>query len=1330
MAKYIQTYDELYQIAQKNNTEMLKDAASTVEILEGLAPKINIASFAEKNYFSLEPEGYGQIHSDLYQNERRLQHINESPRKKVAEIIIQKCQECYDKRLQTSAEALTFVELTRMLGSKEYTCPEDVRKKCNHKNAENRFRSEVNLEKLKIYTSLMNSFFTTDAIISENVDQAYVVENQKDADKHQPVIDHANAEVFQEIADALPDGPEYEPYKALAGYANQQPLKVFATHAVLEIGPNGFTDITPENYSARIHTANPNPIDLQWGASSFDNMIASLYNQKDIKTLKNSNHSFLDTVLIDGLPATAYILEKADEPRDKYEQRMKAEITAYILNGNRKVEITPYDLSTGTVAITEPIPAIVSPGKNSVINDVYLSTVHLKTEPAPSLNIKANTYASMIRTAKPNQEHLAWGANAFDNMMKDVYTKEELETLNNRKYSLVNTIFIDGKPANEVIAPKRGEFPAQYEERAKAEIVAYALEAEKHIHIAPYNVSFDKISLKGAIPVKPIINLEDDTKNYSSWKKFQNFVGLHVTSKDKAEKLSSNSLESKNKADMVTKHVLETTKRTNETDAMKREQKRAEQIGIHNDEAFLGSLINRSTLKEGESISDRLNGSFEHIISSNTTALLKTLHRQETRSSLIGLYALSKGMTLDEILSTDPKYDARKQEIGAEFADKISVMGQDTFNALQRLKGGTTSYETYVRDKQQMVTQMYADLNQTLLNQPVDFLKDCSLENVTANYTKINFLAQAALNVDQCFLEELKNLDSKEVQTLSDKTLCTEFAMEAIRNYCNYIASEDYAFPACDRTNDKERISSQKNISNGVLGRLGIEKLTRDLSSFNSTEPLTVDRAFQNFDRTWISNTGELKGKIISELEPSTLLNYSEYAATGKNASITYDEVSKTYITNTPKTIEAINKNNSPAAAKELMSFEELTFDQAGKKLVPTAEIEREKESSAMKQSLNHNKQITAHNEDAFFGFITEESVLEPGETKSQRLNKVFCKIISSDPSNEHATLLRTMYRSETRTNLVGLYALSKGMPLEEILSSDPKYDERKREIGTEFVDKIALMKPDAFNSINRTLGRTTSYEEYIQNKKQMISQMYVDLNKTLLDQSVDFLKDNSLENLTANYTKLEFLAQAACNADQCFNKEDKKLDLELNKQLTDKNLDAQLSLKTVRDYCEFIASDEYADPDLGRTKDSQVQITAGIIGRLAFEKLAAESSTEPLTIERLTHDLDHTWNKEVQNLQWTLLGNGNGMDQRTFKDHAEYLTTGKNARLTYDEVSKKFLFDSPETIAAIKKNNSNLGKKEWMSFEELSFDQTTNKLVSKQTPSKQQNNPTIQKGK
>lgn len=1353
MAKYIQTYDELYQIVQKDAIEMLNEDVAALRWNE-LALELNIAIYPEKYQYLVLHQAFNEPHSTIYQNKLRLQHLDESPQKKVAEILIEKCQEYSDKQLQSKTSAVIFANGTSMLQQYQYQTSQEVKDEWEKQSRKAAYVSELNVEKLKIYTSLMNSFFKTGALIAENADKAYTVENQKDADLHKPFFDQASAEVFKEIADALPDGPEYEPYKKLAGYAAQQPLQFAAAYAPLEIAPNAFANIDLEAYPARILNGNASQLDIHWGATSFDNMMASLYNQDDLNTIKKNGYSFLNTVLIDGRPATEAITEAEGESPEQSEWRLKAKIAAYILEGNKKVEITPYDFSDGSVAITEPIPAIVSPRKNSVITDVYLTTVSLKMEPDPSLNIKANTYPSMIRTAKPAPEHLAWGANAFDNMMKDLYTKEDLETLNTLRHSLVNTIYIDGKPANEVIPAKPGEQQELYEQRAKAEIVAYALEAEKHIQMTPYCISFDRVSLKTAIPVTPIINLEDELPQYTSWQKFQKTLGFNVPlpvitpTKDKANELNEKTQEIQAKVAQATNHAIEISKRDSQSYEMKLAKKRSDRIASHNDEAFLGYLIDGNTLNEGESISDRLNATFTETISAKPVnndkavllknilsektlkrdqpALLNTIARKESRSTLIGLYALSKGMSLDEVLSTDPKYDARKREIGAEFVNKISLMDSNTFNASEQSKGGTVSYETYLQDKKQTMTQMYADLNQTLLNQSVDFLKDCSLENITANYTRINFIAQAAVNVDQSFLEELKNQDSKEISTLADKTYHVQLGMKYIRDYCNYITSKDYAFPACDRPTKNMKDSSKDLISMGVLGRLGIEKLTRDLSSFNSTEPLTAEHAFQNFDQRWIEQTSDLNIKIVNGLEPSTLLGYSELAAAGKNASITYDEVSKTYITAAPQTIEAINKNNSPAVAKALVSFEELTFDQSGKKLVSIDEFERSKESSAMKQSLNHSKQITTHNEEAFFGFITENIAMDPGETISQRLNKDFCTIVSPDPSKANEGLLLTMFRAETRTNLVELYALSKGMPLDEILSSDPKYDARKREIGTEFVNKIALQSPDVFNAIEHARGGTTSYEEYIQNKKQMISQMFVDLNRTVLDQSVDFLKDSSLENLTANYAKLNFLAQASCNADQCFREEDKKLNLAPNKQLSDKNLDAQMSLKSVRDFCEFIASEEYPSPSLHRNQYSQQHVVNGIVGRLAFEKIASLNNTEPLTLDLMLHDLDHTWIRQIYFLPNTLI---NTINQRTLKEYTEYLTTGKNARIAYDEDSKKFVPRSPETKAEIKNPNINLVKKEWMSFEELSFDQATHTLVSKQTPSRQQNNPTIQKG-
>lgn len=543
----------------------------------------------------------------------------------------------------------------------------------------------------------------------------------------------------------------------------------------------------------------------------------------------------------------------------------------------------------------------------------------LEMNPNVLTSIKADQYPAKIRKKNPSRLDLEWGASTFDNMIEGLYTQDELKEIRNRGYSMLNTIFLDGKPVSEQIPMQPSETRAEYEKRAKAEVAAFALEAEKRIDIAPYRLLPDhQLAFKEAIPVQTKVNLEE---KHSGWKKFLNFFGVKTAFvKEKVEKLNVNDLQQQERAEKIHQQVAEMAKRENESYRMRQAFDRYSAVSSHNDLAFFGFLTEGVGLHSDKEKTTRLNQEFQDLISAEVPkqggageektkeALMLTMYRQASRASMVGLYALSKGMTLDELLSPEPQYNDRKRAIGAEFVDRIGLIKEEEF---YKINGENANYQEYVKQKQQDTCQLFVRLNQVVAEQASDVIKDCSAEALTRNYAKLSFLTAATQDLFQSCPPNVKKLDEERLEQLEIQSR-TIGEMRYVMEYCNYIASEPYV----------QALNTAKNqtaVKKGVAARMWTEKFSAECQNTAS-----LADAAARIDRPFINAAQGLLIDLSNErTSPERFRQYAEYASTGRNPVAVYDAEKGSYQLGTPKEIAVIRAAAGKDKAMSWMDFEE-----------------------------------------------------------------------------------------------------------------------------------------------------------------------------------------------------------------------------------------------------------------------------------------------------------------------------------------------------------------------------------------------------------------------
>lgn len=134
--------------------------------------------------------------------------------------------------------------------------------------------------------------------------------------------------------------------------------------------------------------------------------------------------------------------------------------------------------------------------------------------------------------------------------------------------------------------------------------------------------------------------------------------------------------------------------------------------------------------------------------------MINTLHRRDSRISIVRAYALTKGMTPEEIPSDDPALKGRKAEIGREFLRQIAVMDKDEY---EKVHGSDAGYSQYVANRERECFQMARDIHQKILDFPYEPLSDLKPETLAAAYEKNVFIRDVSQDFNQIFEPMEKN---------------------------------------------------------------------------------------------------------------------------------------------------------------------------------------------------------------------------------------------------------------------------------------------------------------------------------------------------------------------------------------------------------------------------------------------------------------------------------------------------------------------------------------------------------------------------------------------
>ncbi len=718
----VNSVDELLEIAKVNYGELVKPTLESMKVENlGLDAGISLADFVEKRFIGMNMNNI-QAEHDINGTERRLEHVEDSPRKEAARIITEKYRECYENVTDLRIRQHVLAEAQKLVQEKTYVLEPEKRRELDRLDAERRAILDHETAKLTVYQNFWASFFQERAVFAIRPDQQ-VADFEMEAER----------EVLGEIAAALPQGQEYDAYRTRAGYEEKQPLPMAPRAAVMVMNPNVITDITVEDFPASIRADKPSRANLEWGASTFDNMLESLYNKDEWKMLAADKKDLLKTVYLDGKPIVDVFQErKHGEEYEDYAKRIKSELVARALEGKGKIDVVPYRRVDGAYSFGDPVP------------------VHVK------VNIK---------------------------------------------------------------------------------------------------------------------------EKVSAWKRFLRFFNVKIElKKEKAERLSVEDLNGEERREEIRRDTQRIAARENTSYHVRQKVEAAQASTNCAQHDFFGHVVprRRQTMAPAlearyfddisKAVRARVNGKISPedaeligMSGMKTAAVIQTLDRSETRLSMVRLYALSKGMSMKDVLSTDPELRERKEQIGREFMDLVSIKGSEEFRAEN---GPDADYKAYFADKSQKVYDMLKDMHHTLAEIPLDYFHGSSPEELAERYEEISFVATASQDLFQCCPKHVKALNFNELDAM-EKQVRSVGELRGVVDYCrDYVATDSYA-----KSNLAEP-QENRTLVEAMYNKMRSEMLVKDTAGITKLGDL-----HQNVDEAWTGKTTSLRIALSMKMSDPQVMN-------------------------------------------------------------------------------------------------------------------------------------------------------------------------------------------------------------------------------------------------------------------------------------------------------------------------------------------------------------------------------------------------------------------------------------------------------------------------
>ncbi|MBP1563061.1 MAG: hypothetical protein J6C38_05035 [Oscillospiraceae bacterium] len=509
-----------------------------------------------------------------------------------------------------------------------------------------------------------------------------------------------------------------------------------------------------------------------------------------------------------------------------------------------------------------------------------IEALQLNVEKSNDVSIYTDEFIkkAKINLSKPDpstdlsDKETEWAVNCIDNMVKGLYTEEELKRFKEEGIDPAAGILIDGKPVDLY---QQNQYTYSFDEpsknpRAKCKILAQALSG-KEIDVIKYE--FDKdgfLQPTKTVPVQTQVKKVSEKK--TSWfRRLLESIGLvspsinkklnetnkkprdrsslfqdSVPSKEERDKTAADLNDAKQKqankqldninvklpekADM-----LSTAKRQAISTQLRGESvKRGRKINSL-DFDFFGSQFEQEKGKTlTETINRKIDSKFKLTTADNRQVnSFRTLDRSSSRVSLAIIYGLSQGHTFDEIIA--PENYALRQRLGKEVIENLGTKTIQEFakdnNLVNDIRNPETKrqYQEYFIQHTAKLADFYTKGYEGLRKEECNFPDANNFNDIIKKFERFELLGMIGQDFTQSSMPLRKNAFDKTSAEAENSRKRYEALMnymdidvgvlsashESANKYISFIANKDFV--------DVDVAARKENINIAARGKAALE---------------------------------------------------------------------------------------------------------------------------------------------------------------------------------------------------------------------------------------------------------------------------------------------------------------------------------------------------------------------------------------------------------------------------------------------------------------------------------------------------------------------------
>ncbi|MGN0597188.1 MAG: hypothetical protein ACI4J1_07670 [Ruminiclostridium sp.] len=358
---------------------------------------------------------------------------------------------------------------------------------------------------------------------------------------------------------------------------------------------------------------------------------------------------------------------------------------------------------------------------------------------------------------------IKWAETAVDNMVRSLYTDDQLAEMKQSGIDPLSCIMIDGKPVD----PTAVENPETHQQdpltmaKFKCGIVAKVLNGAK-IDLCRFVPENDKpgYKLDKLVPVKTDLSMK--TEKVSFWRRIKQLFGFDKSTRNLVEEANTKKrdyiVDPKNSVSMTNAQMNAATLEARQAQAEQdKHVEELDKILFQNNlyDEKTGTYKNIDNLLEyGSNKTEKDEKGREIYV--DRDSYFRTMGRSSSRVNIAILYGLTRGYTLDQMLYGKDGVD--RGQIGKEFIEEFSLPLYEEYiekNGYEQNEESRKKYDDYILAQKDKVEQFYADAADAIMNidiPPID--TDMSKGNIKEkieNLQKFELISHIAGDYVQVF---------------------------------------------------------------------------------------------------------------------------------------------------------------------------------------------------------------------------------------------------------------------------------------------------------------------------------------------------------------------------------------------------------------------------------------------------------------------------------------------------------------------------------------------------------------------------------------------------